>query len=106
MIERTAGVQNVAGAVTQPGVGGARMDVIVSRAPGSGMVWNLTDRLGRKVGQIARLAEDQFVILAPDIAPDAPLSKVEAVQPSLDAAMDEIAKRLRGVCQLWSQEDR
>jgi hypothetical protein len=52
------------------------------------------------------LAEDQFVILAPDIAPDAPLSKVEAVQPSLDAAMDEIAKRLRGVCQLSSQEDR
>ncbi len=82
------------------------MDVIVSRAPGPGTVWDLTDRLGRSVGQIARLAEDQFVILAPDTRPDAPLSKMEAVQPSLDAAMDEIAKRLKGVCQFSSAEDQ
>jgi hypothetical protein len=38
------------------------MDVIVSPAPGSTKVWNLTDRLGRNVGEIVRTAGDEFVI--------------------------------------------
>ena len=80
------------------------MDVLVSLAPGQLKVWSLTDRLGRAVGQISYLAENRFVITAAEIGPDAPLTKAEPVQPSLEAAMDEVAKRLKGVCQLSSQE--
>jgi len=79
------------------------MDVLVSPSPREPKVWNLTDRLGRTVGQICNTTENRFVIIATEIGPDAPLSKVEAVQPSLEAAMDEIAKRLKGVCQLSSR---
>ena len=82
------------------------MDVLVSPAPGEEKVWNVTDRLGRAVGQISYVAESKFIITAAEIGPDAPLSKMEALQPSLEAAMDEDAKRLRGVCQLSSQEGR
>ena len=82
------------------------MDVLVSPAPGEEKVWNVTDRLGRAVGQISYVAESKFIITAAEIGPDAPLSKMEALQPSLEAAMDEVAKRLRGVCQLSSQEGR
>ncbi len=78
------------------------MDVLVSPAPGESKVWNLTDRLGRAVGQISRVAENRFVIIAAEIGPDAPLSKMEALQPSLEAALDEVAKRLKGVCQFCS----
>jgi len=42
------------------------MDVLVSPAPDEEKVWNLTDRLGRKVGQISQVAEDKFVVRAPD----------------------------------------
>jgi hypothetical protein len=80
------------------------MDVLVSPAPGSAKVWNLTDRLGRTVGQITYVAENRFVISASETGPDAPLSNMEPVQPSLEAAMDEVAKRLRGVCQLSSEQ--
>jgi hypothetical protein len=79
------------------------MDVLVSPAPREEKVWNLTDRLGRAVGQITYVAESKFVITAAEIGPDAPLTKMEALQPSLEAAMDEVAKRLRGVCQLSSR---
>lgn len=78
------------------------MDVLVSPAPGEAKVWNLTDRLGRTVGQISCIAEDRFVIIAAEIGRDAPLSKMESVQPSLEAAMDEVAKRLKGACRLSS----
>jgi hypothetical protein len=80
------------------------MDVLVSPAPASAKVWILKDRLGRTLGQISYVAENRFVISASDTEPDAPLSKVEAVQPSLEAAMDEVAKRLRGVCQLTGEQ--
>ena len=75
------------------------MDVIVSLVPGPTEVWNLTDRLGRSIGQIRRKAENEFVIAAADNRPEAPLARIEAVQPSLDAAMDLIGKCLKGVCQ-------
>ncbi len=78
------------------------MDVLVSPAPGEPKVWNLTDRLGRAVGQISYVPEGKFVISAAEIGPDAPLSKMEPLQPSLEAAMDEVAKRMKGVCQLSS----
>ena len=82
------------------------MDVLVSPAPREKKVWNLTDRLGRKVGQISCLADDRFVISAARIGHDAPLSKMESLQPSLEAAMDEVAKCLRGICQLAGETDR
>jgi hypothetical protein len=78
------------------------MDVIVSPAPGSTKVWNLTDRLGRNVGQIVRTAGNEFVITPANTRLDAPLSSVDASQPSLDAAMNEIAKHLKGACQFTS----
>ena len=80
------------------------MDVLVSPVPGSAKVWILKDRLGRILGQISYVAENRVVISASDTEPDVPLSKVEAVQPSLEAAMDEVAKRLRGVCQLTGEQ--
>jgi hypothetical protein len=80
------------------------MDVLVSPAPGPAKVWNLRDRLGRTVGQITCVAENRFVISASETGPDAPLSNMEALQPSLEAAMDEVTKRLKGVCQLSSEQ--
>jgi hypothetical protein len=80
------------------------MDVLVSPVPGSAKVWNLTDRLGRTVGQITQISENKFVISASETGPDAPLSNMEALQPSLEAAMDEVAKRLKGVCQLTGEQ--
>ena len=82
------------------------MDVIVTPSPGARKVWDLTDRLGRKIGQITRSAEDEFIITAAEAQFAAPLSRAQLVQPSLDAAMDEVAKRLRGVCQFSCKEDR
>jgi len=79
------------------------MDVVVSRAPGSQTVWNLTDRLGRRVGQIIRPKGD--IIAAADSAPDGPLARIAAAQPSLDAAMDEEAKHLKGACQFSSEQE-
>lgn len=81
------------------------MDVVVSRAPGSQTIWNLTDRLGRRVGQITRSAEGRFIIAAADNGGDGPLSQIAAVQPSLDAAMDEVAKHLKGACQFSSAKE-
>ncbi len=81
------------------------MDVIVTPAPGPGTVWTLTDRLGRRVGEVTCSAEGEFVIAAADTRFDAPLSNAQTVQPSLDAAMDEVAKCLKGVCQVSSPED-
>jgi hypothetical protein len=80
------------------------MDVLVSPAPASAKVWILKDRLGRILGQISYVAENRFVISASDTGPDAPLCQMEALQPSLEAAMDEVAKRLRGVCQLTGEQ--
>ena len=80
------------------------MDVLVSPALGPEKVWYLTDRLGRTVGQITQISENKFVISASETGPDAPLSNMEALQPSLEAAMDEVAKRLKGVCQLSSEQ--
>jgi hypothetical protein len=80
------------------------MDVLVSPVPGSAKVWNLTDRLGRTVGQITQISENKFVISASETGPDAPLSNMEALQPSFEAAMDEVAKRLKGVCQLTGEQ--
>lgn len=80
------------------------MDVIVTPVSGGQKVWNLTDRLGRHIGHITQSGEDQFVIATVDPGEDSPLSKINAFQPTLDAAMDAIALRLKGVCQLSSND--
>lgn len=82
------------------------MDVLVSPAPGEETAWTLTDRLGRKLGQISHVGENRFVIIAAEIGPNAPLSKMDAIQPSLHAAMDEVEKCLKGTCQLVGETDR
>ena len=81
------------------------MDVVVSRAPGSQTTWNLTDRLGRRVGQITRSSEGRFIIAASNNRADGPLGQITAVQPSLDAAMDAVAKHLKGACQFSSEQE-
>ena len=79
------------------------MDVVVSPAPDAANVWKLTDRLGRKCGQIVRTDKSEFVITPASSRVDGPLFNADVVQPSLDAAMNEIAKRLRGACQFSSK---
>jgi hypothetical protein len=81
------------------------VDVVVTLIPGSPTAWALTDRLGRNVGRITRSADDRFVINPTNSGSDAPLAKIDAVQPSLDMAMDEIAQCLKGVCQLSTSTD-
>jgi hypothetical protein len=63
----------------------------------------LTDRLGRKVGQIVGTAGNKFVITPAKKRLDAPLSNADAVQPSLDAAMNEVAQHRKGACQFSSK---
>ena len=82
------------------------MDVIVTPASGPREVWTLTDRLGRKVGEVTCSAEGEFVITAADTRSNAPLAKISAVQPSLDAALDAVASCLKGICQFSSAEDK
>ena len=65
----------------------------------------MTDRLGRPVGHITQSGKDQFVIATVDPGEIGPLSKIDAFQPTLDAAMDAIALRLKGVCQLSDEKD-
>jgi hypothetical protein len=81
------------------------MDVVVSPAPDATNVWNLTDRLGRNCGQIVRTEKSEFVITPANPRTDGPLFSADAVQPSLNAAIDEIAKRSKGACQFLNGRD-
>ncbi len=80
------------------------MDVVVTFVSGPQRTWNLNDRLGRTVGSIAQSDEGQFVITFADPTADGPLSAIDAVQPSLNTAMDAIARRLKGACPLSGDE--
>ena len=82
------------------------MDVIVTPEPGLRTVWTLTDRLGRKVGQITRSTEDEFLIAAADPRFGALLAKIGVVYPSLNAALDAVAKCLKRVCQFSGLEGK
>ena len=84
------------------------MDVMVRRAaqppPGVRTVWDLTDLLGRSLGQIAEASGHQFFIdpdqrgreLMPRLAP--------GPHPSLDAALTEIEKHTQGACRCAPEE--
>ena len=80
------------------------MDVVVTPASGARNTWSLTDRLGRTVGNIAQSDEGKFVIAFAVPVPSGPVPAIDTVQPTLDAAMDAIALRLKGACQLSSTE--
>lgn len=81
------------------------MDVVVTPVSGAQKAWSLTDRLGRKVGSITQSDEAKFVIAFTDSSADGPHTKIDSVQPSLGAAMDAIAVRLKGMCQLSDEKD-
>lgn len=80
------------------------MDVIVTPVSGPRQEWQLTDRLGRKVGQITQCGKDQFLISAEDNSPHAPLAKMDATYKSLNAALDAIALHMRGACRFSNEE--
>ena len=87
----------------------AGMDVMVrlaaQRPPGVRTVWDLTDLLGRSLGQITEASGQQFFIdpnargriLMPRLAP--------GPHASLDAALAEIEKRTHGVCHRAPEEN-
>ena len=80
------------------------MDVVVTRAPGGVLAWDLTDLLGRPLGQVAEARGRQFFIDLNErghILPNANLGP----HASLDAALAEIEKHTHGVCRSASDEN-
>ena len=73
------------------------MDVIVTPAQEAD-AWNLTDLLGRSMGQIVEEEPKQFFIDPAGLA----IGTMQGIAPgphsSLDAALAEIEKHTRGVC--------
>ncbi len=73
------------------------MDVIVTPA-NEGGAWNLTDLLGRSMGQIVEEEPQQFFIDPAGLAIGTMQGIAPGPHPSLDAALAEIEKHTRGVC--------
>ena len=73
------------------------MDVIVTPAD-EGDAWNLTDLLGRSMGQIVEEAPKQFFIDPAGLAIKTMHGIAFGPHLSLDAALAEIEKHTRGVC--------
>jgi hypothetical protein len=74
------------------------MDVVVKPSGSRKGLWELKDRLGRKLGEIAQVRPDHFVI-HPD--PDGSLSKVsQGPYAALHDAMDGITRETNAQCQL------
>jgi hypothetical protein len=80
------------------------MDVVVSRTPGGALAWDLTDLLGRPLGQATEARGRQFFIDLNErghiLLPNANLGP----HASLDAALSEIEKHMRGVCRRAPEE--
>ena len=74
------------------------MDVIVTPAGEEGNAWNLTDLLGRSMGQIVEEEPKQFFIDPAGLAIGTLQGIAPGPHPSLDAALAEIEKHTRGVC--------
>jgi hypothetical protein len=74
------------------------MDVIVTPAGEEGNAWNLTDLLGRSMGQIVEEEAKQFFIDPAGLAIGTMQGIAPGPYPSLDAALAEIEKHTRGVC--------
>jgi hypothetical protein len=81
------------------------MDVVVTRAPGGALAWDLTDLLGRSLGQVAEARGRQFFIDLNErghiLMPNANLGP----HASLNAALSEIEKHTHGVCRRASDEN-
>ena len=73
------------------------MDVIVTPA-GTEDAWNLTDLLGRSMGQIVEEEAKQFFINPAGLAIQTMRRIASGPHLSLDAALAEIEKHTRGVC--------
>jgi len=81
------------------------MDVVVARARGGALAWDLTDLLGRPLGQIAEARGRQFFIDPNErghiVMPNANLGP----HASPDAALSEIEKHTHGICRRASDEN-
>jgi hypothetical protein len=73
------------------------VDVVVTPAHG-GAAWNLTDLLGRPMGQIVEEEARQFFIDPAGLALDTMQGIKPGPHPSLDAALREIETHTRGTC--------
>jgi len=73
------------------------VDVIVTRADEED-AWNLTDMLGRSMGQIVEEEPKRFFIDPAGLAIGTMQGIAAGPHPSLDAALAEIEKHTRGIC--------
>ena len=81
------------------------MDVIVTPA-GEEDAWNLTDLLGRSMGQIVEEEPKQFFIDPAGLAIETMHGITAGPHASLDAALAEIEKHTRGVCRRTPEASR
>ncbi len=81
------------------------MDVIVTLSHG-GAAWNLTDLLGRPMGQIVEEEARRFFIDPAGMALETMRGIRPGPHPSLDAALREIETHTRGTCRRAPEEQR
>jgi hypothetical protein len=81
------------------------VDVIVRAAEGD-TVWQLTDLLGRSMGNIVENASHQFTIYPEGHAVETMAGIDHGPHASLDAALAEIERHTRGVCRRNPGEDQ
>jgi hypothetical protein len=81
------------------------MDVVVIRAPGGALAWDLTDLLGRPLGQATEARGRQFFIDLNErghiLMPNANLGP----HASIDKALTEIEKHAHGACRRAPEEN-
>jgi hypothetical protein len=81
------------------------VDVIVIAAQG-GTVWHLTDLLGRSMGNVREGASRQFMIYPEGHAFETMAEIHRGPYASLDAALAEIERHIRGVCRRSTGRDQ
>jgi hypothetical protein len=81
------------------------LDVIVTPAHG-GTAWNLTDLLGRSMGQIVEEEARRFFIDPAGMALETMRGIKPGPHPSLEAALREIETHTRGTCRRAPEEQR
>ncbi|MCJ2014741.1 hypothetical protein [Methylobacterium sp. J-076] len=78
------------------------MDVVVTPAGSEGTVWNLKDRLGRRLGTIDHSDQEAGFRITPEATGS--LNPIQRLHATLDEAMTAIAKHMHGECTLDSQD--
>jgi hypothetical protein len=81
------------------------LDVIVTPTD-DGKAWNLTDLLGRSMGRIAEISDQQLTLHLDGHALETVAGMGHGPSLSLDAALAALEKHTRGVCRLYSGEDQ